>query len=75
MRSAAVSKARPRTGSAAKPVNPETLTEQAYRQLEEQIVTLRLEPGQSLSEHAPRAWQSAARRSARRCSGWRAKVW
>ena len=52
MRSAAVSKARPRTGGAAKPTAPQTLTEQAYRQLEEQIVTLRLEPGQFLSEHA-----------------------
>jgi DNA-binding GntR family transcriptional regulator len=29
-----------------------TLTEQAYRQLEEQIVTLRLKPGEFLSEHA-----------------------
>jgi DNA-binding GntR family transcriptional regulator len=30
----------------------ETLTEQAYRQLEEQIVTLRLKPGEFLSEYA-----------------------
>ena len=52
MRSAAVSKARERAGRAAKPAAPETLTEQAYRQLEEQIVTLRLEPGKFLSEHA-----------------------
>jgi len=52
MRSAAVFKARPRTGGAAKGAAPQTLTEQAYRQLEEQIVTLRLEPGQFLSEHA-----------------------
>jgi DNA-binding GntR family transcriptional regulator len=52
MRSAAVSKARERAGRATKPAAPETLTEQAYRQLEEQIVTLRLQPGQFLSEHA-----------------------
>jgi DNA-binding GntR family transcriptional regulator len=52
MRSAAVSKARERAGRAAKPAASETLTEQAYRQLEEQIVTLRLQPGQFLSEHA-----------------------
>ena len=52
MRSAAVRKARPRAGRAAKPASPETLTEQAYRQLEEQIVTLRLKPGEFLSEYA-----------------------
>ena len=46
MRSAVASKARPRPGRAARPANPETLTEQAYRQLEEQIVTLRLKPGE-----------------------------
>ena len=34
------------------PVRPETLTEQAYRQLEEEIVTLRLKPGEFLSEYA-----------------------
>jgi len=52
MRSAALGKAKPRTGGAAEAAAPQTLTEQAYRQLEEQIVTLRLEPGQFLSEHA-----------------------
>ena len=35
MRSAALSKAKPRTGGAAKAAAPQTLTEQAYRQLEE----------------------------------------
>jgi DNA-binding GntR family transcriptional regulator len=35
-----------------RPPNPETLTDQAYRQLEEQIVTLRLKPGEFLSEYA-----------------------
>jgi DNA-binding GntR family transcriptional regulator len=50
MRSAALRKAGARAGRAARPVAPETLTEQAYRQLEEQIVTLRLEPGEFLSE-------------------------
>jgi DNA-binding GntR family transcriptional regulator len=35
-----------------KPARPETLTEQAYRQLEEQIVTLRLAPGEFVSEYA-----------------------
>jgi DNA-binding GntR family transcriptional regulator len=52
MKSAAVRKARSRPGRAAKPANGDTLTEQAYRQLEEQIVTLRLEPGEFLSEYA-----------------------
>jgi DNA-binding GntR family transcriptional regulator len=52
MKSAAVRKARPRPGRSAKPANTETLTEQAYRQLEEQIVTLRLRPGEFLSEYA-----------------------
>jgi len=52
MRSAAVRKAREGAGRAAKPAAPETLTEQAYRQVEEQIVTLRLQPGQFLSEQA-----------------------
>lgn len=32
--------------------NPVTLTERAYRELEEQIVTLRLKPGEFLSEYA-----------------------
>jgi len=52
MKSAALKKARARPARAAKPANPETLTEQAYRQLEEQIVTLRLKPGEFLSEYA-----------------------
>jgi DNA-binding GntR family transcriptional regulator len=52
MNSAAVRKARPRPGRAARPARRETLTEQAYRQLEEQIVTLQLEPGEFLSEYA-----------------------
>jgi DNA-binding GntR family transcriptional regulator len=40
--------ARPRP--AAAPARAETLTEQAYRAVEEQIVTLRLKPGDVLSE-------------------------
>src|SRR5262245_8227343 len=52
MKSAAVRKARPRPGRVAKSQRPETLTEQAYRLLEEQIVTLRLKPGEFLSEYA-----------------------
>jgi DNA-binding GntR family transcriptional regulator len=52
MKSTAVRKARPRQGRAARPARAETLTEQAYRQLEEQIVTLQLEPGEFLSEYA-----------------------
>ena len=53
MPSATVKKSRPqRTARAGKPARPETLTEQAYRQLEEEIVTLRLEPGEFLSEYA-----------------------
>jgi DNA-binding GntR family transcriptional regulator len=53
MPSAAVRKNKPqRAARAGKPARPETLTEQAYRQLEEEIVTLRLEPGEFLSEYA-----------------------
>jgi DNA-binding GntR family transcriptional regulator len=54
MPSAAVRRAKPqRAERAGKPAaRPETLTEQAYRQLEEEIVTLRLKPGEFLSEYA-----------------------
>jgi len=52
MKTAPVRKARPRPARAAKVARPETLTEQAYRQLEEQIVTLQLKPGEFLSEYA-----------------------
>src|SRR5215467_12551061 len=48
MPTAAVKRVRPH-GRAAP---AETLTERAYRQLEEQIVTLRLKPGDFLSEYA-----------------------
>src|SRR5260370_7915943 len=34
------------------PERPETLTEQAYKQIQELIVTLRLKPGQVLSEQS-----------------------
>ena len=34
------------------PERPETLTEQAYKQIEELIVTLRLKPGHVLSEQS-----------------------
>jgi DNA-binding GntR family transcriptional regulator len=47
---AAVKRMRPQR-AAGKPAPAATLTEQAYRQLEEQIVTLRLTPGEFLSEH------------------------
>ncbi|HEY7086101.1 MAG TPA: GntR family transcriptional regulator [Hyphomicrobiaceae bacterium] len=47
---AAVKRMRPQR-AAGKPAPAATLTEQAYRQLEEQIVTLRLKPGEFLSEH------------------------
>lgn len=40
------------TVGAAGPGSADTLTEQAYRRLEEQIVTLRLKPGEFVSEHA-----------------------
>jgi DNA-binding GntR family transcriptional regulator len=43
-----VRRARPQAARAAAPA--ETLTDQAYRQIEEQIVTLRLKPGDVLSE-------------------------
>src|SRR5262244_2788302 len=50
---AAVKRMRPqRADRVGKPAPTATLTEQAYRQLEEQIVTLRLKPGEFLSEHA-----------------------
>ncbi len=54
MPSAVVKSSRPqRAARAGKPADrPETLTEQAYRQLEEEIVTLRLKPGEFLSEYA-----------------------
>ena len=53
MPSATIKKSRPQRASrAGKPARPETLTERAYRQLEEEIVTLRLEPGEFLSEYA-----------------------
>ena len=53
MPSLAIKRNKPqRAVRAAKPARPETLTEQAYRQLEEEIVTLRLEPGEFLSEYA-----------------------
>ncbi len=41
---------RPKTAKPAAATRDETLTEQAYRVLEEQIVTLRLKPGDVLSE-------------------------
>jgi DNA-binding GntR family transcriptional regulator len=44
--------ARPRPRGRAKRARPESLTEQAYRRLEEQIVTLQLKPGEFLSETA-----------------------
>jgi DNA-binding GntR family transcriptional regulator len=52
MKSAALRKARAHPGRAAGPGRRETLTEQAYRELEEQVVTLRLKPGEFVSEHA-----------------------
>src|SRR5262245_35132960 len=55
MKSATVRRASPRR-SRARPIASETLTEQAYRLLEEQIVTLRLAPGKFLSEFA---WSTA----------------
>ncbi len=43
----------PRRVQATQMISPiETLTEQAYRQVEERIVTLRLKPGEVLSEQA-----------------------
>ncbi len=41
-----------RAGAPRKAANALTLTERAYRELEEQIVTLRLKPGEFLSEYA-----------------------
>jgi DNA-binding GntR family transcriptional regulator len=41
-----------RAGANRKAANALTLTERAYRELEEQIVTLRLKPGEFLSEYA-----------------------
>ena len=52
----------------------ETLTDRAYRRLEELIVTLQLPPGTMLSEQslAAATEASAGPRSGRPCSGWRA---
>jgi DNA-binding GntR family transcriptional regulator len=52
MKSAAVRTVRPRPPRAGRQARPDTLTEQAYRQLEERIVTLQLKPGEFLSEYA-----------------------
>jgi DNA-binding GntR family transcriptional regulator len=49
MKSAVLTKPKP---PAARSRNGETLTDQAYRALEEQIVTLQLRPGEFLSEYA-----------------------
>ena len=50
------------------------LTEQAYRLIEEQIVTLRLKPGDILSEQMLARHVHGLRPSAKACSGWRAKA-
>ena len=54
-----------------------TLTDRAYTEIEELIVTLQLAPGErgvrADALRAPAA--SGARRSARRCSGSRASAW
>ena len=55
MTQAALRKSAPagrRLAAPRKAANAETLTEKAYRLLEEQIVTLRLKPGEFLSEYA-----------------------
>jgi DNA-binding GntR family transcriptional regulator len=51
-RSAVANAAAPRPSPVPKTARAETLTELAYRELEERIVTLRLKPGEFLSEHA-----------------------
>ena len=62
MSTAAVKRSRPqRPDRIGKTACAETLTQQAYRQLEEQIVTLRLKPGEFLSEHALAASLSIGR--------------
>jgi DNA-binding GntR family transcriptional regulator len=52
MATAAIKTAAARAARPGKPARAETLTEQAYRLLEEQIVTLRLKPGEFVSEYA-----------------------
>jgi DNA-binding GntR family transcriptional regulator len=52
MKSATVQRSKRRTKRVAPAAGAETLTELAYRQLEEQIVTLRLKPGEFVSEYA-----------------------
>lgn len=42
----------PRARRAASPLSQETLTDQAYRRIEELVVTLQLKPGEFLSEYA-----------------------
>ena len=54
----------------------ETLTDKAYRALEEEIVTLRIPPGTVVSEAIlAGAWGSGERRCGRRCSDWRGNGW
>ena len=52
MNSAIVQRSKRRTKRVAPAAGAETLTELAYRQLEEQIVTLQLKPGEFVSEYA-----------------------
>jgi DNA-binding GntR family transcriptional regulator len=51
MTSAAIQKSKRGARRIARILRGETLTEQAYRQLEEQIVTLQLKPGEFVSEY------------------------
>jgi DNA-binding GntR family transcriptional regulator len=51
-RTAITAPARKRAGGRSRAAPAATLTERAYRELEEQIVTLRLKPGEFLSEYA-----------------------
>ena len=54
----------------------ETLTEKAYRALEEEIVTLRIPPGTWCPRRSSAAaWVSAEPLSVRRCSVWPASGW
>lgn len=53
-----------------------SLTDRAYRNLEEMIVTLALPPASAVSETAlSRAWVSGARPYARHCSVSHASAW
>ena len=72
MRSSAIAKPRSpakRVAGIRRGTGGKTLTERAYQELEERIVTLQLKPGEFISEYAlSHDSRSGARRSAKLCN-------